>query len=600
MIGSTDQKSTISAGDGDFKEFTDIDVTQRLSKEDFSDGLLKARVVFGVIFKDEPDDDSDPDITLQDKEGEKEISISWSEENNAVIANGKSFAGYDIYEEVYLQQDASIDDEDQDDIYMRIISISKEEELEDTIRYSDTETEAEEPKKASKKRKSKSSKKAGTEEPKKASKKAKRKSKSSKKSKSSRKRVTEEAEEEKEAETCPYVFSKGKNKGKPCGKGIIEDGMCSKHAKVKAKRGEKEIENFSEDETKGRAMASTTMSKTMMTTLLGHLEDILQNTLKTKYFELAMTAISSDESVAAMNNIIKIHTPKTTKRRCKRDPLKPKGAKSAYIFFSQENSAATRAALKRDHPDWNSKKIFKNTSKALGAAWKNMSEKKKKKFIKLAEEDKKRAVEDLKAYTPSDEYLASVSSSSDSKPRRKSKRRVGPKKALSAYMFFCRAERKRIKAEDEKLDAKETMRELGRRWRELDEDEGERDEYIKLAEEDKIRYQDEKAAWDEEHPEEKEEKEAKPTKKKASKKKKNSKLVPIVMEAETETESEGDEKRSVGTTLGYARFAKDERPRIIASHRDWSMAKVSKKITKKWNKLTEEERQNYTDRANED
>ncbi|KAH7882175.1 high mobility group box domain-containing protein [Phlebopus sp. FC_14] len=74
----------------------------------------------------------------------------------------------------------------------------------------------------------------------------------------------------------------------------------------------------------------------------------------------------------------------------------------------------------------------------------------------------------------------------------KSKGKGGPKRALSAYMFFSQDWRERIKAENPDAGFGEVGKLLGAKWKELDEDE--KKPYIEMAAKDKARAEEEKAS----------------------------------------------------------------------------------------------------------
>ncbi|KAG6374051.1 high mobility group box domain-containing protein [Boletus reticuloceps] len=78
----------------------------------------------------------------------------------------------------------------------------------------------------------------------------------------------------------------------------------------------------------------------------------------------------------------------------------------------------------------------------------------------------------------------------------KSKAKGGPKRALSAYMFFSQDWRERIKAENPDAGFGEVGKLLGAKWKELDEEEKKANTfpYINMAAEDKARAEKEKAS----------------------------------------------------------------------------------------------------------
>jgi hypothetical protein len=69
-----------------------------------------------------------------------------------------------------------------------------------------------------------------------------------------------------------------------------------------------------------------------------------------------------------------------------------------------------------------------------------------------------------------------------------------PKKPCGAYMFFCKDKRNSIKAAKPALTTPEIGKELGRLWGTLSD--GEKAKYNKQAEQDKARYEKEKAAYE--------------------------------------------------------------------------------------------------------
>mmetsp|Transcript_2358 Transcript_2358/g.4527 ORF Transcript_2358/g.4527 Transcript_2358/m.4527 type:complete len:138 (-) Transcript_2358:1605-2018(-) len=61
-----------------------------------------------------------------------------------------------------------------------------------------------------------------------------------------------------------------------------------------------------------------------------------------------------------------------------------------------------------------------------------------------------------------------------------------PKRAMSAYLYFCKAHRDSVKAEHPELAMKDVQREIGKRWQETSE--AERVPYVHQAESDRKRY----------------------------------------------------------------------------------------------------------------
>jgi hypothetical protein len=71
-----------------------------------------------------------------------------------------------------------------------------------------------------------------------------------------------------------------------------------------------------------------------------------------------------------------------------------------------------------------------------------------------------------------------------------------PKRGKTSYLFFCEAKREVVKADNPEMNAKQVTSELGVRWNVLKEDNPkEVAKYVKLAEADKARYEEEKSVY---------------------------------------------------------------------------------------------------------
>ncbi len=175
-----------------------------------------------------------------------------------------------------------------------------------------------------------------------------------------------------------------------------------------------------------------------------------------------------------------------------KDPLKPKGKKSAYIIFCTKKREEAKKLL---NPDAKATEV---TSK-LGQMWNEVKNSKKtadKKMVQLCEqeaaEDKARYDEDMKDYVPpsDDELLAKKSKGGKKKSDSNS-----PKGKKSAYIFFCSENRDAAKTEigtDGK--ATDVTKLLATWWKDLKADEDRTDElekYIKMASVDKARHDQE-------------------------------------------------------------------------------------------------------------
>ena len=174
-----------------------------------------------------------------------------------------------------------------------------------------------------------------------------------------------------------------------------------------------------------------------------------------------------------------------------KDPLKPKGKKSAYIIFCTKKREEAKKLLGPDA------KATDVTSK-LGQMWNELKNSKKtadKKVLQLCEqeaaEDKARYDEDMKDYVPpSDDEL--IASKGKGKGKKKSDPNA-PKGKKSAYIFFCTYNRDAAKTVLSGKDSKATdvTKLLATWWNDLKTDEDRSDDlekYNKMAADDKVRH----------------------------------------------------------------------------------------------------------------
>jgi hypothetical protein len=340
---------------------------------------------------------------------------------------------------------------------------------------------------------------------------------------------------------------------------------------------------------------------------------------------------NTQENIEAFNNV----TVKTKRSSDKiKDPNKPKRGKSAYIFF---------CAKKRDEAKANLGEGAKATevTSELGLMWNALKASTKsadKKFlaslVSEAAEDKARYTEEMESYVaPSDEDLATMVSpkkgrkTSDKDPN-------APKKGKSAYIFFCADMRPQVKEELGEEGKSLIMSELGKRWKELKEDENraaELDRYAKMAADDKARYEEEKKDHpteqahkedDESDEEEKpapkkaKAKKAKPKKddeesdeeKPAPKKAKPKKEKPKKDDKESDEEkptpkkakpkkNDAEEKESPKKKTGYAYFCSVNREGVKTDNPDMKAQDVTRELARLWKELDKDEQTEWSSSA---
>lgn len=160
---------------------------------------------------------------------------------------------------------------------------------------------------------------------------------------------------------------------------------------------------------------------------------------------------------------------------------KPRGRMSSYAYFVQK----TREDFKKKHPNENV--VFAEFSKKCSDTWKKMSESEKKKFIQLADKDKKRYDSEMANYVPPKDVKGKKGKKAKKDPN-------APKRALSAFFWFCNDERNKVKASlPEGSGVGDVSKECARLWANLSP--AQKGKYEALAAKDKARYEKEIASY---------------------------------------------------------------------------------------------------------
>jgi len=298
---------------------------------------------------------------------------------------------------------------------------------------------------------------------------------------------------------------------------------------------------------------------------------------------------NSQENIEAFN-VVEIKTTKRSSDKIK-DPNKPKRGKSAYIFFCAKKREEAKANL------GDGAKATEVTSE-LGRMWNALKASTKSADKKLlvsleaeAAEDKARYNEAMEEYVaPSDEELAAMvpvkktRKTSDKDPN-------APKKGKSAYIFFCAAMRPQVKEELGEEGKSSIMAELGKRWKELKDDDDRADElakYTKMAADDKARYEEENMFGksndsDEEKP---------------KKEKKQGKKVEVeVDDVETDDEQKPAPKKK--TKTGYAYFCSYNREGVKTDNPQMKAQDITRELARLWKELSKDEQKEWSDSAAE-
>jgi len=130
---------------------------------------------------------------------------------------------------------------------------------------------------------------------------------------------------------------------------------------------------------------------------------------------------------------------------------KPRGKMTSYAFFVQ----TCRDEHKKLHPK--ESVVFAEFSKKCSERWKGMSDKEKQRFEAMAGEDKIRYDREMESYVP-------PPGGDGKKRKKKTKDPNAPKRALSAFFFFCNEERPSVKKEHPEWTVGDIAKEMGKRW----------------------------------------------------------------------------------------------------------------------------------------
>jgi hypothetical protein len=178
---------------------------------------------------------------------------------------------------------------------------------------------------------------------------------------------------------------------------------------------------------------------------------------------------------------------KSEKKAAKKDKDEnaPKKNVSAWILFSK----AERPKIKKEFPKMKPQEVMAELSKR----WKIAKEDEEvmKEFAEKAKQDKERYEEEKKDYVApevdsDDETPKKSKKTKKAKKEKKVKAEGEPKRAKSAWLFFCDAERKNLAKEENAPKGKEVLGELSKRWKALSDKK--KKKYNKLAEEAKEQY----------------------------------------------------------------------------------------------------------------
>ena len=292
---------------------------------------------------------------------------------------------------------------------------------------------------------------------------------------------------------------------------------------------------------------------------------------------------NDQDNADAFSALVKKACKSSSDKKLK-DPNAPKRGKSAYIFFCSKNREKAKERLGEGA------KATEVTSE-LGKMWTELKASTKKAdkaaligFETEAAEDKSRYDEEKKDYQPpSDEELAKITHTKKGR-KTSDKDTNSPKGRKSAYIYFCSAMRAQVKEELGEEGKSLIMTELGKRWKELKEDEERSDElaeYTKMAEDDKARYQDEKENTSDE--------------KTSPKKSKIDKAKPAESEVELTNDDKGKAKTSPKKKTGYSYFCSYNRDGVKSENPKMKGQEITRELARLWKELTKDEQKEWSD-----
>ena len=148
----------------------------------------------------------------------------------------------------------------------------------------------------------------------------------------------------------------------------------------------------------------------------------------------------------------KVMSKEKSSVKAKKSADAPKGARTGYILFCMKE----RPKITKEFPDMKNQDIVKLMAQRWAQA--KDDDDVMEHFKKLAEEDKERAVKDKKEYVPTEKV-------EKEKPKKVVRTKTG-------YLLFCDDERALVK--EEGFTGADIMKELGRRWKKLPEEDDDR------------------------------------------------------------------------------------------------------------------------------
>lgn len=205
-------------------------------------------------------------------------------------------------------------------------------------------------------------------------------------------------------------------------------------------------------------------------------------------------------------------------------------------------------------------------------------------------------IENLESKVVQTELKKVLSNKKTNKQKKKKNNNI--KKNRTSYIFFCLEYRKKIKEEMEGISTTDITKELGKRWKMLKEDDSRRNEYnkfIKLAEQDKIRYQSEmdnieQVVCVQESKQVVSEQESKQVVDEQESKQVDEQESEQVV---SEQEKKGKKKQTTKKIKPFVNFSKKQRPILKERYPELKPKEITKLLSTEWKQLSKEEKEEY-------
>eukprot|EP00357_Protocruzia_adherens_P018352 CAMPEP_0114994682 /NCGR_PEP_ID=MMETSP0216-20121206/13281_1 /TAXON_ID=223996 /ORGANISM="Protocruzia adherens, Strain Boccale" /LENGTH=436 /DNA_ID=CAMNT_0002358583 /DNA_START=105 /DNA_END=1415 /DNA_ORIENTATION=+ len=242
---------------------------------------------------------------------------------------------------------------------------------------------------------------------------------------------------------------------------------------------------------------------------------------------------------------------KVKRLRSKKAPGAPKRALSAYMIFGKE----IRPGVVEEMPSASVTEVMKEIAKR----WASLDEERKEEYNEKAKLDKQRYAEEVKNF---DGPLKIP-------PKHKFKEPPKPKRGMTAFAIYSKENRENIAAENPELKAPDLMKEIGKRWKELDTEA--RAEYERKSEVDKERWKRENEIYMQQQS--------------------------LTMNGKKGKDKDGP-KRSMSA---YMFFNKETRELVKKDLGDDARAPdILKEVAKRWSSLTDEDKIPFAEMARKD